>query len=80
MGVDYLRVGLQGYVLIFVILAKVGTNMEGGRASLSESGFTGLAGFSGFRFAQLAVFATTEDSDKTNTDERLPLEDELAES
>ena len=36
-----------------------GRNMEGDRVSLSESGF------SGFRFAQLALFAITGDSDKT---------------
>ena len=37
--------------------------------------FTGLAGFSGFRFVQLALFTITENPAKTNMDERLPVED-----
>ena len=45
------------------------------RASLSESGFTGLAVFSGFRFARLAIFAITENPAKTNADKRLPIKD-----
>ena len=49
-------------------------------ASLSESGFSGLAGFSGFHFAQRAVFAITGNPAKTNADENLPIKDELAES
>ena len=49
-------------------------------AVLSESGFTGLAGFTGFRFARLALFAVTGDFAKTNSDERLPLENEPDES
>ena len=44
------------------------------RASLTESGFTG------FRFAQFALFATTGNLAKMNTDERSPTKDELAES
>ena len=47
---------------------------------MSESGFSGLAGFSGFRFAQPALFAVTGNPDKTNVDERSPLKDEPAES
>ena len=39
---------------------------------LSESGFTGLAGFSGFRFANPALFAATGNPAKWNMDERLP--------
>ena len=54
--------------------------MEGGCASLSESGFSGLAGFSGFRFAQTSIFAITGNRAKMNTDERLPIEYESAES
>ena len=46
----------------------------------SESGFSGLAGFSGFRFAQLAFFTITGNLAKTNANERLPIKDELAES
>ena len=41
----------------------------------SESGFTGLAGFSGFRFAQIAIFAITENPAKTNTNKSLPIKD-----
>ena len=48
--------------------------MESACAYLSE------AGFSGFRFAQLAVFAITGDSAKTISDERLPIKDEPLES
>ena len=54
--------------------------MEGDRASLSESGFSGLAGFSGFHFARLAVFAITGNPAKTNADERLSVKDEPDES
>ena len=45
---------------------------ERGCASLPKSGFTGLAGFSGFHFARLALFAITVNPPKTNTDKRLP--------
>ena len=37
-----------------------------GPASLSESGFTGLAGFSGFQFARIALFAITGNPAETN--------------
>ena len=47
---------------------RVVRNEIGGAASLSESG---LAGFSGFRFVQLAGFDISGDSAKTNMDERL---------
>ena len=43
-------------------------------------GFSGLAGFSGFRFARLAVFAMTENPVDTNGDERLAIKDEIVES
>ena len=46
----------------------------GDYAALSESGFTGLAGFSGFRFVHLALFAIAVNPAKTNRDERTPLE------
>ena len=57
-----------------------GRNMAGERAYLSESGFSELAGFSGFHFAQLAVFAITGNPAKTNVDERLRIKDEPDES
>ena len=47
---------------------------------LSESGFTGLAGFSGFRYARRPSFATTANPAKGNKGERLPLEDAPVES
>ena len=50
------------------------------RASLSESGFSGLAGFSGFHFARLAFFAITGNPANTNTNKRLPVKDEMVES
>ena len=49
-------------------------------AYLSESGFSGLAGFSGFRFARLALFAINEIPAKTIADERLQPKDEMVES
>ena len=42
-------------------------------ASLSESGFSGLAGFTGFRFRPTQIFAASGNSAKTNTDERPPV-------
>ena len=47
------------------------------RAYLSEAG---LAGFSGFRFAQIAILAITGNPVKTNMDGRLPIKDEPVES
>ena len=44
---------------------------------LSESGF---AGFSGFRFARLSLFAVAGNLANENRGERLPLKDKLAES
>ena len=40
-------------------------------ASLSESGFSGLAGFQDFSFAQIALFAITQKLAKPNTDKML---------
>ena len=67
----FVRIAL---LAISVDFAK--TNMErlgdaGACASLSESGFSGLAGFSGFRFARIALFAISGDFAKMNMDERL---------
>ena len=45
---------------------------ENGGASLSESGFIGLAGFSGFRFARLALFAATGNSANPSADKHPP--------
>ena len=45
--------------------------------SLSESG---LAGFSGFRFARLARFVIAGDFAKTNRDKRSPFKDEFVKS
>ena len=55
----------------------------GGRAPLSESGFSGfsgLAGFSGFRFSQIALFVIAVDFGKVNMGERLRVKDEPDES
>ena len=49
-------------------------------AALSESGFSGLAGFSGFHFSQLTLFAKTGNPAKTNRDKRLPTKDAIVES
>ena len=48
--------------------------MERDRASLSESGFTG------FHFAQFAVFTITANLAKTSADERLQIKGEPDES
>ena len=43
---------------------------RGGMRFLPESGFIGLMGFSGFRFAQTSFFAITENPASPNTDKR----------
>ena len=64
-----------------VIPAKAGIQKAAKpRPPLSESGFTGLAGFSGFHSAQVEIFAINGNPAKTNLEERLPIKDEIVES
>ena len=53
---------------------------DDGGACLSESGFSGLTRFSGFRFVHFALFAVNANYGKANWDEGLPIKDELVES
>ena len=47
---------------------------------MSESGFTGLAGFSGFRIARLALFDATINLAKPNVGKRFPVESARSEN
>ena len=73
------RRGLAGRILIFVVLAKVGTWGAIARICQNQE-FSGLAGFSGFRFAPTCGFRHDGNLAKRDMGAGLQIKDKPAES